>query len=281
MKVVIFGASGQLGRCLAPGWPHAQVSLFPREVVDVSDLNSVRSAITSEQPDVVINAAAMTDVDGCEKDPNTAFRVNALGPRWLAQEAPRSGALLVQISTDFVFGGRPEGAYHEWDAVRPVQIYGRSKLAGEEEVRGSGCQHLIVRTAWLYGGHARGFVPAILRRALGGQSLRVVEDQVGSPSLTHDVAAGIAKLVASGATGTVHLANAGSVSRFDLAKEILREAGVDVPVSPISSAEISAPALRPSNTSLASFVTPGLGLTMRPWQEALHEFVKEALNNGV
>ncbi len=281
MRLAVFGASGQLGQVLPPHFPHAEISLFPSERIDISDLLAVQSAVSAVRPDVVINAAAMTDVDGCEKDPEAAFRANALGPRWLAQEVSRSGALLVQVSTDFVFPGRPEGSYHEWDIAHPVQVYGQSKLAGEEEVRSSGCRHLIVRTAWLYGGFDRGFVLAILRKALAGQSLRVVVDQVGSPSFTHDIAGGIAKLLALGVTGTVHLANHGSVSRFGLAEVILREAGIDVPLEPISSEEISAPALRPADTSLTSFVTSGLGLAMRPWHEALHEFVKEALDHGI
>lgn len=281
MKVIILGAGGQLGQSLPPYFPHAKLSLFPRDQIDISDVVAVRSALSSARPDVVINAAAMTDVDGCEVDPETAFCVNALGPRWLAHETARSGALMVHVSTDFVFPGRLEGAYHEWDTVGPVQVYGQSKLAGEEEVRGSGCRHLIVRTAWLYGGLGRSFVLAVLRKALAGQSLQVVADQVGSPSLTRDVAQAIAKLIALGVTGTVHVVNQGSASRFGLAEAILQEASIDVPLVPISSEEISTPALRPSNTSLTSFVTPGLELTMRPWREALHEFVKEALDHGI
>ena len=281
MRVAIFGGSGQLGQALRSRFPRDEVSLFPREDTDISDLTAVRSTFVPLQTDVVINAAALTDVDGCEKDPEAAFRVNALGPRWLAEETSRAGALLVQVSTDFVFPGRPEGAYNEWDAVGPVQVYGQSKLAGEEAVRGSGCRCLIVRTSWLYGSGSRGFVRAILRRALAGEPLSVVADQIGSPTFTHDVAEGIARLVALGVTGTVHLANAGSVSRFGLAEAILEEAGLDVPLAPISSEEISAPAKRPSNTSLVSIVTPGLDLTMRPWREALQEFMKEALAHGI
>lgn len=281
MKVAVFGANGQLGQALALQFPHAQLTLLSHKQADISDVQAVRSALSAERPDVVVNVAAMTDVDGCQKDSDTAYRANALGARWLAQEACRSGALLVHVSTDFVFPGRPEGAYHEWDAPCPIQVYGQSKLAGEEEIRGSGCRHLLVRTSWLYGGLGRGFVLAILRKGISGQPLRVVADQVGSPSFTRDVAEGIAKLIALEVTGTVHLANHGSISRFGLAEAILREAGINVSLEPISSEEISAPALRPSDTSLTSFVTSDLGLTMRPWREALHEFVKEALDHGI
>lgn len=281
MKTLILGAGGQLGQALALAFEHHQVISMKREHLDISDPKAVHAVFTEVRPELVINAGAMTDVDGCEVDPAAAFRQNALGPRWLGQECLSFGARLVHVSTDFVFAGRPGGRYHEWDAADPVQVYGRSKLAGEYEVLSSSCRSLVVRTAWLYGGMQRGFVMSILRSAARGVPLRVVADQIGTPSFTRDVAAGIAQLVDLGATGTVHLTNLGRVSRYGLAQAIVEETGSAVPVMPITSSEIAAPAPRPTDTSLVSMVCPVFGLTLRPWREALHDFVKEVLGHGI
>lgn len=281
MKALILGAGGQLGRALAPTLDQHSVVSMTRAQLDVSDPVAVHAVFAEIRPDVVINVAAMTDVDGCELDPVAAFRCNALGPRWLGQECFSFRSRLVHVSTDFVFAGRPGGRYHEWDAPNPVQVYGRSKLAGEQEVRDSGCQSLIVRTAWLYGDTQRGFVATILRRAASGMPLSVVADQIGTPSFTREIASGIAQLVALGATGTVHLTNQGRASRYELAQAIVEEVGSSVCVKPIASSDTSAAALRPTDSSLVSIVCPALGLTLRAWRDALHDLVEEVLDRGI
>jgi dTDP-4-dehydrorhamnose reductase len=236
-------------------------------------IDRVDEAVDAGRIDVVINAAAMTDVDGCERDETAAYRNNALAARWLAIAAERHKAFLIHVSTDYVFSGEKGSPYHEWDATGPIQTYGSSKLAGEAEVRVHSSRHLIARTSWLYGGPEKGFVRAILRRAKQGEPLRVVVDQAGSPSFTGDVAVGLIDLMEAGVYGTVHLANAGGASRFDLAREIVRQTGLGVDVLPLDVAP-STPAARPRNTSLASLVLGSVGIRMPTWQEGLHAFMQ-------
>ena len=281
MKVAIFGADGQLGRALTHTLDtQYELVLFTHSLVDIADRETVRVTLAACRPSVVINAAAMTDVNFCERDPAAAHRVNALGARWLAEGSKALGALLLHVSTDYVFSGRDHGCYHEWDETSPLQEYGRSKLAGEHEVRSVATRFAIIRTSWLYGGQQRGFVPSILDRGRQGLPLRVVSNQRGSPSYTRDVAEGIGSLLAIGVEGTVHLSNTGCVSRYGLAKEICRQAGIPASIEALDSVESTSPAQRPSNTSIISHVTPSLGIHMRPWKEALADFLEEEAKRG-
>lgn len=275
MKIAVFGSEGQLGQALVRVLSDHEVVAFSHQAVDIGDREAVLSACSAAKPSVLINAAAMTNVDACESDPQAAYRNNALGARWLGEASSRLGALLVQISTDYVFPGRAEGLYNEWDEPCALQEYGRSKLAGERDVQSIASRHLIVRTSWLYGGSGNGFVRSILAKARMGTALQVVTDQVGSPSFTSDVAAGVRRLIDQGALGVVHLTNKGRVSRLAFAEEIVHLAGLNVLITPIVSTQVTTPAKRPTDTSLASLVCSSIGNEMRGWKDALSVYIQE------
>ncbi len=281
MSVLVTGASGQLGRALCRAFADDTVVATTREDLDVSSEAAVADAIGSVRPDVVVNAAAMTDVDGCERDPRAAHRVNALGPWWLARACMRTGATLVTISTDHVFGAAPvldaDGAPRaltEFDPVAPVNAYGRSKAAGERLVRETLAAHHVVRTAWLTGTGSGHFVASILARARAGERLRVVDDQVGSPTFVDDLAPAIVEIARSGRHGTWHRTSRGSCTRYELACAVLEEAGIDVPVDPVTSDEYPTDAQRPGWSVLDGTHAELSGLRAMPhWRDALARFL--------
>ncbi len=270
MKVLIAGSSGQLGqelrRALVVGG--YKVAALGHGELDVTDPEAVRQAVERMQPEVILNAAAMTDVDACENDPEAAFRVNALGPRNLAQAAREVGALLVHVGTDHVFDGEKGGPYAVGDPVNPVNVYGRSKLAGEEAVRETAPDFLVVRTAWLYSGRGqKDFVRTVLTLLDAGEEIRMVEDQVGSPTFVPDLARAIRSLVEEGARGTWHVAGGGECSRFALARAVAEFSGRDPErIRPAVTADLPPrPARRPRRTSLVGRAP------LRDWREALRE----------
>ncbi|HEX7513053.1 MAG TPA: dTDP-4-dehydrorhamnose reductase, partial [Candidatus Methylomirabilis sp.] len=219
----------------------------------------------------VVHAAAATDVDGCERDPAMALAVNGEGTRRVAEGCRLAGAGLVYISTDFVFDGQKGSPYLEADVPVPVSAYGRSKLAGERAVQETAPRWSVVRTAWLYGVHGKNFVKTIMGKAAAGGQLRVVDDQVGSPTYARDLAAAIAQLLTRELTGVFHLTNDGSCSWFEFTREILRQGGFSATgVLPISSRELARPARRPAYSVLANGEWERAGLSvLRPWPQAL------------
>jgi len=251
---------------------------------DITDPKSIAAAIDKARPDFVIHCAARTDVDGCESDKNKAFAVNAEGARNVALASDEIGASLVFISTDFVFDGKLSRPYRETDTPDPLGVYGASKLRGEEYVREAIDRHFILRTSWLYGGHGKNFVDTIIAKGAEGKELRVVSDQVGSPTYTKDLAEAIHALLGKVCTnderridhGIYHLSNSGSVSWCDYAKAILKLVGCATPVVPISSAELDRPARRPAMSVLdnSKFIAHA-GYAMRGWQAALQDYIKE------
>ena len=271
MRVLITGVKGQLGveltRALAGGG----------EVIwrDLPELDITGAAcadhVAALEPDWVVHAAAATDVDGCERDPAMALAVNGEGTRRVAEGCRLAGAGLVYISTDFVFDGQKGSPYLETDAPVPISAYGRSKLAGERAVQETAPRWAVVRTAWLYGVHGKNFVKTIVGKAAAGEQLRVVDDQVGSPTYARDLAAAIAELLTRGLTGVFHLTNGGSCSWFAFTREILRQGGFSATgVLPISSRELDRPARRPACSVLANGVWERAGLSvLRPWPQAL------------
>jgi dTDP-4-dehydrorhamnose reductase len=222
-------------------------------------------------PDWVVHAAAATDVDGCERDPAMAMAVNGTGTRNVAEGCRRAGAGLVYVSTDFVFDGQKSCPYVETDAPAPLSAYGRSKLEGERAVQAIVQRWVIVRTAWLFGAHGRNFVKAILGKAAAGEHLRVVNDQVGSPTYAGDLADAIVRLLAREFVGMFHLTNGGFCSWYDFTREILRQAGyAAIGVAPISSDELNRPARRPAYSVLANAAWKRAGMPpLRPWAQAL------------
>jgi len=215
-------------------------------------------------------------VDGCELEPDNAYRVNALGSRNVAVAAAKIGAKLVYISTDYVFDGAARRPYTEFDDTNPISVYGKSKLAGERYVAGLSNKYFIVRTSWPYGEHGHNFVKTMLRLAKEKNELTVVDDQVGSPTYTKDLARFIADLVHTELYGTYHAANTGSCSWYRFARTIFEMAGLDhVKVRPISTSELNRPAPRPAYSVLDHYCIRLEGLPdLRPWEEALEEYLQ-------
>jgi dTDP-4-dehydrorhamnose reductase len=276
VRVLITGGAGQLGRDLAAIMGSDAVALSHADL-DITNADMVSAAVGEYGPEAIVNCAAWTDVDGCEGDPARARRVNAEGARNVARAA--GDAFVVQISTDYVFDGRATRPYTEADATNPVSEYGRSKLLGEEAVLASGARAAVVRSAWLYGAGTANFVAAILRAARTRDTLSVVDDQVGSPTSTPDLAGALVALIENGATGVLHGVNAGECSRFDFARAIFEEAALDPSrVEPVPTSVMPRPAARPAYAALDGVAWRGVGLrVLRPWREALREVVPGVL----
>lgn len=275
---LVTGAAGMLGRDLVAlaGALSIPVVAKSRAELDVADPDAVRAAVRAARPAVVVNCAAFTKVDDCEEEVATARRVNGEAVAHLAAAAAEAGALLVQVSTDFVFDGRKTEPYLEDDPVSPVSEYGRSKLLGEEAARACPA-HLVVRTSWLYGTSGWNFIEALRKQVRAGKTeLTVVDDQVGSPTSTVDLARALVALVEAGARGTVHFSNAGAVSWFGYAREIARLHGWNVQVWPISSEMLGRPAPRPAYSAMSTARFTALtGRSPRPWGEPLAEYVAQ------
>lgn len=243
--------------------------------LDITDARQVDAAISEAKPQVVIHAAAYTDVDGCQRDPETAFRVNAGGTRNVATACSANDAALVYVGTDFIFDGEKGEPYDELDAPNPLGHYGASKLEGEAHVREFCPEHLIVRTAWLYGVHGKSFPRTMINLARTRCEVSVVADQIGSPTFTVDLALKIRQMVDLALRGIFHVTNNGSCSWYDFAVKTLALAGfADVEVKPIKSVEWPSPTRRPKNSILSRGMLEDSGLDdMRPWQDALADFV--------
>ena len=252
MRVLITGAGGQVGRELVDVFTargHV-VAGFDHAALDIVDRDAVRAAVVEFHPDAVVHSAAWTAVDACEGDPDRAFAVNAMGTRFVVEAARLVGAAVHYISTDYVFDGTKSGAYVEWDEPNPRSVYGRSKLAGERELDDGSS---IVRTSWVCGFHGPNMVKTILRLASENDVLSFVDDQRGCPTFADDLAAMIARLVVERRTGTFHVTNAGPVSWFEFAQEVLRANGDDpARVRPVATADLQPPrpAPRPVNSVL-------------------------------
>ena len=278
MRVLVTGAGGQLGLELAdvlPGRGHETVALSRAEF-DVTDPDAVEEAVETHSPDLVVNAAAYTNVDGCETETDLAYSVNALGPGNLAQTCERLGCELLHVSTNYVFDGEGDRPYEPLDPPSPISAYGRTKLAGEELVKHLTSRWYVVRSAGVYGrGH--NFVRTMLRVAAERDVLKVKDDEFISPTYARDLAEGIAAIAEAGRYGLYHLTNAGSCSWYEFTREIFKLAGVDVEVIPIPGSEYPMPAARPANGVLSSLGS----LELRHWEEALTDYLgREAVLSG-
>jgi dTDP-4-dehydrorhamnose reductase len=252
MKILIAGSHGMLGTDLMEEMrPHHQVEGLGKGDLDIRDADQCMRRVADLRPDILINAAAMTNVDGCELDSEEAFRVNGGGSENLAAAAAAAGSLLVYYSTDYVFDGTQKEPYRESDAPNPQSVYGKSKLQGEESARAKAPNHLILRLM------ALGCKGAIIRTIVGaarkGDPLRVVNDQKGSPSFTRDLAARTRAMLERGCRGTYHVTNHGACSWYELAKQSVQRAGLtDVSIVPVTTPEFPRPARRPANSVLAN-----------------------------
>ncbi len=274
MKIAITGAAGMLGQALTRTLSKHSLTLLSSRDLDVTSLESVRRIVAKLEPDWIIHAAAYTQVDQAEANSFQAYRVNALGTRNMAVAARESGSGLAYYSTDYVFGGVQEQPYREWDRTHPVNVYGASKLAGEFFLRSLCPRHLIIRTSWLFGAGGSHFVGKIVAAAKEKESLRVVADQRGSPTLTTDLAYMTLCLVEADKVGTYHVTNSGHCSWEEFAREIVVLSGLETEVRPMSSADLGAPAERPHNSVLENYLLQLEEIPLlRSWQSALGAFL--------
>lgn len=288
MKIIITGSKGQLGsqiiQIIKQGkseigpisnqYQTAQAVGIDLEELDITDISAVRQFMTLERPDIIINPAAYTNVDACETEEDTAYKVNAIGPRNLAIIAQEIGAKLIHISTDYVFEGSGMIPYREYDQVGPVTAYGKTKLAGEEFVKIFCNKHFIIRTAWLYGYNGHNFVKTILKLAQDKEEIDVVDDQRGNPTNAEDVAHHVLKVALTEEYGTYHCTGTGECTWFDFATKIVEYAGLTCKVQPTTSDKFVRPAKRPAFSSLDNMM---LRITvedeMRNWEEALKQYI--------
>ncbi|MBM7635041.1 dTDP-4-dehydrorhamnose reductase [Geomicrobium sediminis] len=276
-KVLVTGAGGQLGNALVKQLLIAGYNVVPmdRNRCDVRMLEEVYQIFTKENPDVVIHAAAYTNVDAAEENMDDAYAVNTYGTRNVAISAKDVGARLVYVSTDFVFEGNQTKPYSEFDQTNPLTVYGQSKLAGESMIARFHPRSYTVRTSWLYGEDGHHFVSKIIQRAHEVNELQVVSDEIGTPTYTYDLASFIQQLMNTKAYGTYHFSNQGSCSRYEWAKEIIQYTKIDVPVRPIQRNELHMNGVpRPYYSVLAHQALRLNGFPKpRPWQEALEEYI--------
>jgi dTDP-4-dehydrorhamnose reductase len=285
-RILLFGKDGQLGRALAPLLSaRGELVALGRAEADFADPDAVKTAVRDSQPKLIVNAAAYTAVDKAESEPELAMRVNAWSVGVLGEAAAEVGARLVHYSTDYVFDGTKAAPYVEEDAPHPLNVYGESKLAGENALLDSGAQALVLRTSWVYAAAGKNFVQSMLRigreRSAGGNSsaeLRIVDDQVGAPTSAEDVAAATVAILDKwqGERGVYHLTAAGAVSWAGFAREIFAQAGMAVQVVPIASAEYPTAARRPRNSRLdCAEVAREFGVRLPAWQNGLRRVLAE------
>lgn len=288
-KIVITGAKGMLGtelcrvlsannEILGIGCTPAVLSPSSIQVLaaDITQPDVITQAICDFHPDIVIHAAAYTDVDGCELNPDKAYLVNGIGTKNVAIACKKCGAKLVYISTDYVFDGEKTSPYNEDDVPNPINVYGQSKLEGEKYVVSLLDRWFIVRTAWLFGKHGKNFVTTISQLAQREDELKVVNDQVGCPTYCVDLAKEISRLIATEEYGIYHITNKGYCSRYEFACDIVKLAGYFVKVIPITSRDLGRPASRPHNSVLAHHrLQHTIGDNIPAWQDALKRYIND------
>lgn len=291
-KIVVVGARGQLGteitKIIENGkselgelpayYQTAELISLGLNDLDITKAEDVFPYFEITRPAVVVNCAAMTDVDGCESSPEEAMSVNAIGARNLAMACRRIGAKLIHVSTDYVFDGNRSRPYVEWDICSPQSVYGSSKLLGESYVRDFCKKYFIVRTSWLYGYYGNNFVKTIAKAAMESGKVSVVDDQRGNPTNAADLAYHIAKLIPTQEYGVYHCTGKGECSWYEFASQIIKNYNIDAEVLPCSTKEYPTPAKRPAYSSLRNLMLElTVGDEMRPWEEALKYFCEHCL----
>lgn len=293
MKILITGSNGQLGnelkKIIETG--QAEIAGISLEVknseviaLDINDLDITNFLVVKEKledikPDVVINCAAATNVDGCESNKDLAFKVNSLGAKNLAIVCEKIGAKIVQVSTDYVFSGKGDTPLTEFDLVSPYSVYGKTKLLGENYVKDFSSKYFIVRTAWLYGYVGHNFVYTMQRLGREKDSLKVVNDQRGNPTHANDLAYHILKLIETEEYGIYHCTGKGECTWYDFAKKIMELSNIECSVNPCSSEEYKTPAKRPEYSSLDNMMLRcTVGDEMRDWEVALESFIRNNSN---
>jgi dTDP-4-dehydrorhamnose reductase len=275
MRIVITGGLGQLGLALQDVLIDHDLVIVDLPETDITDAEAIEAVIQGADAEVVIHCAAYTDVDDCARDPDLAYTINALGTQNVVLSCERFGAELVHISTNEVFAGNRVEGYEEWMPTDPINAYGRSKAIAETFVRNLTNRHYIIRTAWLYAPGGRNFIHAIIAKARSAGEVRVVADEIANPTYVNDLANAVAQVIQTGQYGTYHFANAGACSRWAFAGEILRLAGLDrVRNIPILGREYRRESIPPPFAALHNIAGAAIGITMRPWQDALGEYMK-------
>ena len=277
MRILVTGAAGQVGARVVAALDDHDVLAAGHNVVDLADREQVEQVVAEFAPDVVVNAAAMTNVDACERDPERAFAVNALGVRVLAQATARRGAHLVHVSTDYVFDGTATRPYDEWDAVHPISEYGRSKLGGEHEVERHAASWAMIRTSWVFGRRGTDLVSWAFGAFDRGELDGVLADQVSIPTYAPDLAVLLARFAVERRQGLYHVTSGSeAVTRHELIVTALRARGVDPSgVAPLDAANLDRPAARPPMSALDNRALRLAGLpSLRPWRDAVTEYVK-------
>ncbi len=277
MRVLVTGGSGQLAHAIQRFWTGHELMLPEESRMDLTNREAIHEVITSLKPDVVINAGAFTQVDRCETEVERAMLVNGTAVGWLAEACKHADACLVQISTDYVFDGKGTRPYRENDPVNPISVYGRSKLLGEQEARKT-TKHLVVRTAWLYDGWGTNFYNSMVKLAVQGIPIKVVDDQWGSPTTCRALARQLQALVENRWYGTLNSTCSGETSWHKFAAELFRQRGLKVDLAPCSTADFQRPASRPAYSVLDGNKRRNLGLDCMPeWRDALTEVVNELI----
>lgn len=275
MRVTIFGASGLLGKELMREWGGDAVTGLTSRDADIRDAKRVQQAVRETRPEWIVLAAAYTNVDGCEGNPDLAFAVNRDGAVNVAAAAKMAGARLMFLSSDYVFDGKKTTPYETGDARNPQSVYGRTKAEAELRLIELMPDCCIVRTSWLFGTGGKCFPDTILKLAATRPVLDVVNDQRGCPTYAVDLARAIVQLCCQNASGIVHVTDAEDCTWFEFAQEIVRRAGLATTVEPVSSQQMARPAPRPAYSVLSPISLRHLGIAMPPWRDALRRYLEE------
>lgn len=289
MRILVTGAAGRLGGRLVELLSKqghlvtgADIVGDQVETLDITDYDATRRFIADLRPDVVIHPAAWTDVDGCAREPEKAIAINGFGTQHVALGAAAAGAAVVCVSTNEVFDGRASRPYREYDLTNPINPYGYSKWVGERAVQHINPRHYIVRTSWLFAHGGRNFIQAVLNNASAGKPLRVVTNEIANPTYNDDLAEAICRLIETERYGIYHLVNEGACSRYQFARYFLNRAGYqDTPIEPISTHQWPRPSVPPTYAALENMAAKQIGITLRPWQQAVDAFLEiEGLSAG-
>jgi dTDP-4-dehydrorhamnose reductase len=276
MKIMIIGSEGMLGHDLVDVLSaEHEISTTTIDTLDITDIDKTVKTVKNNNPDVLIHAAAFTDVDGSETNPDLAYKVNAIGTRNVAVACREANSAMVYICTDYVFDGTNTTPYREYDQTKPIGVYGKTKHIGELYLRDILSKFYIVRTSWLYGYHGPNFVATMLNLAKTNDSISVVNDQIGSPTYTVDLAKAIEVIIKRPSYGIYHVTNSEHCSWYDFAEEIFKQAKVNVDLKPVTTEEFPRPAPRPKYSVLENYNWKMEGYPpIRSYKEALNDYLK-------
>jgi dTDP-4-dehydrorhamnose reductase len=273
MKIALTGSEGMLGHDIRKAFADSEIIGFTCDSLDVTVLDNVMRRMRDVKPQILIHSAAFTDVDRCESEPEKAYLVNGMGTRNIAMACEEIKCPVIYISTDYVFDGDKKDPYNEWDNTNPINVYGLSKLMGEKFVSLLTNRFYIIRTSWLYGRNGKNFVDTISKLLSERERIEVVNDQVGCPTYTYDLAIKLREIIGKG-YGIYHITNTGSCSWYDFAKAIATHKGLNKTITPVSSERFRRPAKRPANSVLGNTMLRLEGVeVIRHWEEALSEYL--------